>query len=54
MLPLCEGFSGLPVHFDTGSQVLEASTVREKCVFVAAEGVCEQDPSQGQGVSYMS
>lgn len=25
-----------------------------RSVFVAAEGVCEQDPSQGQGVSYMS
>lgn len=54
MLPLCESFSGLPVHFDTGSQVPEAATVREKCVFVAAEGVWERDPSQGQGVSYMS
>lgn len=33
VLPLCESFSGLPVHSDTGSQVLEASTVREECVF---------------------
>lgn len=37
VLPLCESFSGLPVHFDTGIRVLEA--VREKCVCCCWRGL---------------
>lgn len=51
VLPLYESFSGLPVHFDTGSSLPRAWTVREAAT---AEGVREQDLSQGQGVRYMS
>lgn len=37
VLPLCESFSGLPVHFDTGIRVPEA--VREKCVCCCWRGL---------------